>query len=190
MEFSRQEYWNRFPCPPPGESSQSRDQTHISCVSCWQVVSLPLHLLGNSMEPFIKSAVSVVTWKSLLSFLYCIWASQILLSYVIHNFTPWDRANDCWESLSLKGRHETCLFSALTASVQLQKMIAHLKDFFCLSLTHCPTGYELNRGSNFFSLQEMPAWAGDVLFLHLYHTSQMGEGKCHLTDKAIFSLTL
>ena len=61
MEFSRQEYWNRFPCPPPGESSQSRDQTHISCVSCWQVVSLPLHLLGNSMEPFIKSAVSVVT---------------------------------------------------------------------------------------------------------------------------------
>ena len=126
--------------------------SHLWCLLPWQVVSLPLHLLGNLMESFIKSAVSVVPWKSLLSFLDCIWASQMLLSYVIHNFTPWDRANDCWESLSLEGRHETCLFSTLTASVQLQKMIAHLKDFFCLSLTHPPTGYELNRSSNFFLL--------------------------------------
>ena len=34
MGFSRQEYWNVLPCPPPGESSQPRDRTHISCISC------------------------------------------------------------------------------------------------------------------------------------------------------------
>ena len=31
--FSRQEYWSGLLCPPPGGSSQPRDQTHVSCVS-------------------------------------------------------------------------------------------------------------------------------------------------------------
>ena len=30
--FPRQEYWNRLPFPPPGKSSQPRDQAHISCI--------------------------------------------------------------------------------------------------------------------------------------------------------------
>ena len=34
MGFPRQEYWSGLPCHPPGESSQSRDQTHVSYVSC------------------------------------------------------------------------------------------------------------------------------------------------------------
>ena len=34
MEFSRQEYWSGLPFPIPGESSQPRDQTCISCYSC------------------------------------------------------------------------------------------------------------------------------------------------------------
>ena len=34
VRFSWQEYWSKLPYPPPGESSQPRDQTHISCVSC------------------------------------------------------------------------------------------------------------------------------------------------------------
>ena len=33
-EFSRQEYWSGLPCLPPGESSQPRDWTHVSYVSC------------------------------------------------------------------------------------------------------------------------------------------------------------
>ena len=33
MEFFRQEHWSRLPFPTPGESSQPRDQTCISCVS-------------------------------------------------------------------------------------------------------------------------------------------------------------
>ena len=32
--FSRQEYWGRLPCLPPGESSQLRGGTHVSYVSC------------------------------------------------------------------------------------------------------------------------------------------------------------
>ena len=34
MEFSRQEYWNELPFPSPGESSQPRDETLVSCNSC------------------------------------------------------------------------------------------------------------------------------------------------------------
>ena len=34
MGFSRQEYWHGLPLPPPGESSQLRDWTRISCISC------------------------------------------------------------------------------------------------------------------------------------------------------------
>ena len=40
--FSRQEYWSGLPCSPPGESSWSRDQRHVSCLLNWQVGSLPL----------------------------------------------------------------------------------------------------------------------------------------------------
>ena len=31
MEFSSQEYWSGLPFPSPGESSQPRDQTQVSC---------------------------------------------------------------------------------------------------------------------------------------------------------------
>ena len=33
MEFSRQESWSGLPCPSPGESSQPRDGTWVSCIS-------------------------------------------------------------------------------------------------------------------------------------------------------------
>ena len=41
--FSRQEYWSGLPCPPPGESSPSRDPAFVSWVSCvGRQVSRPL----------------------------------------------------------------------------------------------------------------------------------------------------
>ena len=40
--FSSQEYWIWLLFPPPGESSQPRDQAHISCLLHWQADSLPL----------------------------------------------------------------------------------------------------------------------------------------------------
>ena len=33
MGFSRQEYWRGFPCPPPGGSSWSKDQTWVSHIA-------------------------------------------------------------------------------------------------------------------------------------------------------------
>ena len=33
LEFSRQEYWSGLPCPSPGESSQPRDGTQVSCIT-------------------------------------------------------------------------------------------------------------------------------------------------------------
>ena len=48
MGFSRQEHCSGLPCPPPGESSRPRDQTHISYVSYWQVSPLPLALPGRA----------------------------------------------------------------------------------------------------------------------------------------------
>ena len=32
MGFSQKEYWSGLPFPPPGESSQLRDQTHVFCI--------------------------------------------------------------------------------------------------------------------------------------------------------------
>ena len=34
MGFPRQEYWSGLPCPSPGDLPDSRDQTHVSCISC------------------------------------------------------------------------------------------------------------------------------------------------------------
>ena len=40
--FPSQEHWSVSPCPPPGESSQLRGQTHVSHFFCWKTWSLPL----------------------------------------------------------------------------------------------------------------------------------------------------
>ena len=45
--FSRQEYWSGLPCPPPGESSQSRDRTHWLSLLHWQAGSLLLAPAGK-----------------------------------------------------------------------------------------------------------------------------------------------
>ena len=34
VELFRQEYWRAMPFPPAGESSQPRNRTRVSCVSC------------------------------------------------------------------------------------------------------------------------------------------------------------
>ena len=34
MGFSRQEYWRVLPFPSPGDLHETRDWTHISCISC------------------------------------------------------------------------------------------------------------------------------------------------------------
>ena len=46
MGFTRQEYWSGLPCPPPGESSQPRNQTQVSnpgLPHCRQILSCLSH---------------------------------------------------------------------------------------------------------------------------------------------------
>ena len=45
MAFSRQEYWNGLLCPPPGKSSELRDQIHISYIYLHWDVGLFLSLV-------------------------------------------------------------------------------------------------------------------------------------------------
>ena len=40
--FSRQEYWSRLPCPPPGDPSDTGIKPMPLCLLRWQTVSLPL----------------------------------------------------------------------------------------------------------------------------------------------------
>ena len=54
MRFSRQEYWCRLPFLPTGESSQPRDQTCISSISCI-VRQIPLAPPGKPWLPLLSS---------------------------------------------------------------------------------------------------------------------------------------
>ena len=42
MEFSRQGYWSRLPCPPPGDLPQPGTEPQLFHLSRWQAGSLPL----------------------------------------------------------------------------------------------------------------------------------------------------
>ena len=42
MEFSRQEYWNGLPCPPPGDLLDLGIELHLLRFLQWQADSLPL----------------------------------------------------------------------------------------------------------------------------------------------------
>ena len=61
MEFATrllcpwQEYWSGLPCPPPVVSSWSRDQTHISYVSC--IIRWVLYHKGHFISPNVAIAV-------------------------------------------------------------------------------------------------------------------------------------
>ena len=67
--FSRQEYWSGLPVPSPGESSQPRDWTLVSCIAgrhfnLWatrEVLSGPMTCLGA--DPVTK--VACVFWSVL-----------------------------------------------------------------------------------------------------------------------------
>ena len=66
MEFSKQEYWSGLPFPPPGEASQSREGTGVSCVSCidrqilyhsptWEAPTLDLSQKARKQRRYTKS---------------------------------------------------------------------------------------------------------------------------------------
>ena len=51
MGFSRQEYWNGLPCPPPGAlPDPGIEPESLTSILHWQVGSLPLAPLGSPRE--------------------------------------------------------------------------------------------------------------------------------------------
>ena len=51
MGFSRQEYWNGFPCPPPGDlPDPCIEPESLTSNLRWQMGSLPLAPLGSPRE--------------------------------------------------------------------------------------------------------------------------------------------
>ena len=61
MRFSRQEYWNVLPCPPPGDLLHSGIKPVSLCLLHWQAGSLPLAPPG-------KPLVRVLVWNKLLCY--------------------------------------------------------------------------------------------------------------------------
>ena len=61
MEFSRQEYWNGMPCPPPDLPDPGIEPTSLNAYLHWQAGSLPPVPPGRSSSCIVKWK-----WKSLL----------------------------------------------------------------------------------------------------------------------------
>ena len=49
MGFSKQEYWNGLPCPPPGDLPDPEIEPSLLCLLHWQAGSLPLALSGKTL---------------------------------------------------------------------------------------------------------------------------------------------
>ena len=62
MEFSRQEYWSELPFPSPGESSQTRDQTWISCIAGAILYCLS-HQRSSSISIYQQQATGTINSK-------------------------------------------------------------------------------------------------------------------------------
>ena len=52
FRFSRQEYWSGLPIPPPGGLPDPGVGPYLLCFLHWQVDSVPLSHLGNSVVIF------------------------------------------------------------------------------------------------------------------------------------------
>ena len=60
MGFSRQEYWNGLPGPPPGDLPDSGIKTCLFCLLYWQAGSLPLAPPG---KPFQNTKACYINTK-------------------------------------------------------------------------------------------------------------------------------
>ena len=96
--FFRQEYWSGLPCPPPGDLSWPRDQTHVSCIFCIAGGFFTTEPLGGgstlrfiNQSPFLDRIVFELKINLFYPFLlpyYEIFTKllQCILSYYHSNF--------------------------------------------------------------------------------------------------------
>ena len=74
MGFSRQEYWSRLPCPPPGDLPNPGIELLSPEVSALQVDSLPSDPPGKPQGPFKNTSNLLKTPKS-----FCLGGSHLLI---------------------------------------------------------------------------------------------------------------
>ena len=66
MGFSRQEYWNGLPCPPPGDLPKPGTDSNLLCLLHWQAGScIYICTLGNNLERIGKRLRNWEGWLSL-----------------------------------------------------------------------------------------------------------------------------
>ena len=92
MEFSRQEYWSKLPFPSPGESSQPRNQTGISCITrqilyCWPTWEKASILL-NPASAATRPEARLERTKQDLGFCDAVVAYEMLSSQDLSSNSP------------------------------------------------------------------------------------------------------
>ena len=73
MGFSKQKYWSGLPCQPPGDLSQPRDQTCISCLSCMAGRFFTAEPAGKPMNAINATELFTLKWLILGTSLLVQW---------------------------------------------------------------------------------------------------------------------
>ena len=83
MGFSRQEYWSGLPCPPPGIFLAQGWNTCFLYFLHWQVNSLPLSHLGQSLSMLLQMSESPsFSWLKDIPLCVCMCVCVCVLSIV------------------------------------------------------------------------------------------------------------
>ena len=76
MGFSRQEYWSRLPCPPPGLFVTQGSNPHLLRLLRWPTGSLPL-LPPGKPTPVKRTKENFESW-------FCSWSSLTIFTWSTH----------------------------------------------------------------------------------------------------------
>ena len=87
MGFSRQEHWNRFPCPPPGDLPNPGLKTWVFFISC--IVRWVVYHWSHLGSPFFFLC-SLISQSFISLFLYFLNISHhLLLLFLLDIFHSW-----------------------------------------------------------------------------------------------------
>ena len=116
MGFSRQEYWSRLPCHPPGDLPAQGSNPRILCLLHWQVGSLALVPAGKPNQMLGKIQRNTTEIKS-----------SIISS--LYNTTPTENCIGCSQDIAL---FYTCLSISFYFSTFVRDdIISFLNCFQC-----------------------------------------------------------
>lgn len=143
------------------------------------------------IDLLIKSAVLRVPWKSSLSFLYYIWAEYGVIRILVFN-VKFIISRPVTKQIALEGPWPlgACCSPLWEPQSSPERWWLISKDFF--SLADSSSNWLWTKQAAIFPpfRKCQPERVMSLFFLCLCHISQTEEGKCHLADKDIFTLTI